>query len=63
MNLKSRFAFLAAAFGWPVPAAPDRLASRPAVFNMRLWFGVAAFLIIGTMGFVFALRCCGGKRW
>ncbi len=55
MNLKSRFAFLAAAFGWSVPAAPDRLASRPAVFNMRLWFGVAAFLIIGTMGFVFAL--------
>lgn len=52
MNLKSHLFRLLAALGWPLPAAAP---ARPAVFNMRLWFGIAAFVIIAAMGFVFAL--------
>lgn len=58
MKLKSRLFRLLAALGWSVPAEPAPTV-RPAMFNMRLWFGVAAFSIIAAMGFVFAFLLTG----
>ena len=53
MDLKLRLSRLLAELGWSTAATTPL---RPAMFNMRLWFGVAAFAIISALGFVFALQ-------
>lgn len=59
MHLPSPILRLFAALGWSLPdpglsawAAPRQQRTR---FNLRLWFGLAGFIVIATMGSLFAL--------